>query len=189
MDELVRIVVAVSAEDVYWPELAISQHSRLQTTVGGNERCHSVLNGLSALDNQAREDDWVMVHDAARPCVRISDIRRLITQSQAAGIGGILAMRVRDTMKKSSINNEITETVNRDSLWHALTPQFFRFAQLKTALQAAIDDGFEVTDEASAMEHAGFHPLLVEGASDNIKVTLPADLSLAGFFLQQQAEE
>jgi 2-C-methyl-D-erythritol 4-phosphate cytidylyltransferase len=189
MDELVRIVVVVSAGDEYWPDLPISQHSRIQRADGGAERCYSVLNGLAALEGQAEENDWVLVHDAARPCVRIEDIRLLASRVQQSNDGGILAMRVRDTMKKSSKDNKIEDTVNRDSLWHALTPQIFRFARLKSALQAAIDDGFEVTDEASAMEHAGYHPLLVEGASDNIKVTLPEDMALAGFFLRRQAEE
>lgn len=189
MDELVRIVVVVSADDQYWPDLHISQHSRIQRADGGAERCYSVLNGLAALEGQAEENEWVLVHDAARPCVRIEDIRLLASRVQQDNDGGILAMRVRDTMKKSNKDNKIEGTVNRDSLWHALTPQMFRYARLKSALQAAIEDGFEVTDEASAMQHAGHHPLLVEGASDNIKVTLPDDLALAGFFLQRQAEE
>ena len=186
LQELVRIIVVVSADDAYWPELEVSQHSRIQRANGGTERCYSVLNGLIALEGQARDNDWVLVHDAARPCVRVSDMRLLISRAQDADNGAILAMRVRDTMKKSNKNNEIEETVNRESLWHALTPQLFRYGQLKQALLMAIDDGFEVTDEASAMEHAGKHPRLVEGASDNIKVTRPEDLSLAGFFLNKQ---
>ena len=188
LEELVRIIVVVSADDSYWPELEVSRHSRIQRADGGAERCYSVLNGLNALEGQARENDWVLVHDAARPCVRVSDIRRLIVKAMDSDDGAILAMRVRDTMKISNKNNEIKDTVNRDSLWHALTPQLFRFDQLKLALIKAIEDGYEVTDEASAMEHTGKHPLLVEGASDNIKVTLPEDLSLAGFFLDKQAE-
>ena len=188
LEELVRIIVVVSADDSYWPELEVSRHSRIQRADGGAERCYSVLNGLNALEGQARENDWVLVHDAARPCVRVNDIRRLIVKAMDSDDGAILAMRVRDTMKISNKNNEIKDTVNRDSLWHALTPQLFRFDQLKLALIKAIEDGYEVTDEASAMEHTGKHPLLVEGASDNIKVTLPEDLSLAGFFLDKQAE-
>jgi 2-C-methyl-D-erythritol 4-phosphate cytidylyltransferase len=187
LDELVRIIVVVSTDDGYWPELEVSRHSRIQRSDGGAERCYSVLNGLNALEGQASDNDWVLVHDAARPCVRVSDIRQLIARAQDTDDGAILAMRVRDTMKISNKNNKIKETINRDSMWHALTPQIFRFGQLKLALVKAIDDGFEVTDEASAMEHAGKHPLLVEGASDNIKVTLPEDLSLAGFFLNKQA--
>lgn len=187
LNEIMKLVVVVSADDEYWPELEISLNTRIQSTDGGRERCYSVLNGLLALDGQAEDDDWVLVHDAARPCVRISDIERLITAATQAENGAILAMRVKDTMKKSTNNNQIENTINRDSIWHALTPQMFRYAELKSALLKAIDDGFEVTDEASAMEHAGYHPLLVEGASDNIKVTLPEDLELAGFFLEQQA--
>ena len=189
LDEIVRIVVVVSADDPYWPELSISRHSRILQADGGSERCYSVLNGLQALQGEADEDDWILVHDAARPCVRSRDIRRLVDSATAAGKGGILAMKVRDTMKKSNNNNEIENTVNRDSLWHALTPQLFRYAELRTALTQALDDGFEVTDEASAMEHAGLQPLLVEGASDNIKVTMPEDIALAGFFLKTQETE
>ena len=189
MDEIVRIVVVVSANDSYWRDLNISRHSRILQADGGSERCYSVLNGLRALQGQADADDWVLVHDAARPCVRTRDIQLLVDAAIAAGKGGILAMRVRDTMKKSNDNNEIESTVNRDSLWHALTPQLFRYGELNNELQQALDDGFEVTDEASAMEHAGQQPLLVEGASDNIKVTLPEDLALADFFLRKQDSE
>ena len=100
--------------------------------------------------------------------------------------GGILAMPVRDTIKKSNNNNEIEDTVDRSSLWHAFTPQLFKYAELWEALRTAIDQGVLVTDEASAMEYAGYQPLLVEGASDNIKVTLPEDLALASYFLAHQ---
>ena len=186
--EVQKIVVAVSEGDEYWPELKIMAHERIETAEGGYQRCHSVLNGLHILNRLAEDSDWVLVHDAARPCVRVADIEKLIDTATARDQGAILAIPVRDTMKKSNDNNEIEETVERDFLWHALTPQLFKFGELKQALQAALDDGFEVTDEASAMEHAGFKPLLVEGHSDNIKVTLPQDLHLAAHFLTQQEE-
>lgn len=186
LEELQQVTVVISAEDEYWPDLAIRNDSRIQTADGGKERCHSVLNGLDSLANQAAADDWVLVHDAARPCVRIADIRRLIDAAMAANQGGILAMPVRDTIKNSTKNNKIENTVDRSSLWHAFTPQLFRYAELRQALQSAIDGDFQVTDEASAMEHAGRQPILVEGASDNIKVTLPEDLALASYFLTKQ---
>jgi len=186
LEELQQLTVVVSAEDEYWPDLDIRNDQRVQTANGGSERCHSVLNGLDSLADMAAADDWVLVHDAARPCVRITDIRRLIDSAMAADQGGILAMPVRDTIKKSSNNNEIQDTIDRSSLWHAFTPQLFRYAELRHALRSAIDKGFQVTDEASAMEYAGQQPLLVEGASDNIKVTLPEDLALASFFISHQ---
>ena len=186
LDELQQVTVAISAEDNYWSDLVIRNDQRIQTTIGGDERCHSVLNGLEALAGEAADSDWVLVHDAARPCVRIDDIRRLIAAARKSENGAILAIPVRDTIKKSNDNKEIECTVDRNSLWHALTPQLFKYGELRHALQLALADNFQVTDEASAMEYAGFTPLLVEGASDNIKVTLPEDLALAGFFIRNQ---
>jgi len=186
LDELQKVQVVISADDGYWSDLVILDDNRIQTTTGGSERCYSVLNGLEALQDEAAEEDWVLVHDAARPCVRIADIRRLIETARHENQGGILAIPVRDTIKNSINNNKIENTVDRNSLWHALTPQLFKYGELRKALQSALADNFQVTDEASAMEHAGYSPLLVEGASDNIKVTLPEDLALAGFFIRNQ---
>ena len=186
LEELQQVTVVISAEDNYWSDLVIRNDPHIQTTIGGDERCHSVLNGLEALTGDAADNDWVLVHDAARPCVRIDDIRRLISVARKSGNGAILAIPVRDTIKKSNNNKEIESTVDRDSLWHALTPQLFKYGELRHALQLALADDFQVTDEASAMEYAGYTPLLVEGASDNIKVTLPEDLALAGFFIRNQ---
>jgi len=186
LEELLQLTVVVSAEDEYWPDLGIRSNPRIHSTTGGSERCHSVLNGLESLADKAAADDWVLVHDAARPCVRITDIRRLIDAAITAKQGGILAMPVRDTIKLSNKINRIQNTVDRSSLWHALTPLLFRYAELRQALHSAIDNNFQVTDEASAMEYAGQQPVLVEGASDNIKVTLPEDLALASFFITKQ---
>ena len=186
LEELQQLIVVISAEDEYWPDLEISNHPQIHTTQGGKERCHSVLNGLDFIADHVDDDDWVLVHDAARPCVRVNDMQRLITTAYQKNKGGILAMPIRDTIKKSNNNNEIENTVDRDSLWHAFTPQLFKYAELWEALRTAIDQGVMVTDEASAMEYAGYQPLLVEGASDNIKVTLPEDLALASFFLANQ---
>lgn len=153
---------------------------------GGSQRCHSVLNGLKALAGKADSNDWVLVHDAARPCVRQHDLKQLCTQLAHHKVGGLLGVPARDTMKRAVDDFRVEKTVERTGLWHAYTPQMFRYELLRSALEAAIADGFAVTDEASAMEHAGHRPLMVEGHADNIKITRPEDLPLAEFFLRQQ---
>ena len=182
------IVVAISAEDTQWSKLAHEYSKPVQTVDGGKERCHSVLNALNALAGSAAADDWVLVHDAARPCVRSTDLEKLVADLKEHAVGGLLGVPVRDTMKRSDKNNIVTETVERNNLWHALTPQMFRFEQLQEALTKALEDGFLVTDEASAMEYAGHKPIMIEGHADNIKITRPEDLSLADYYLQQQNE-
>ena len=162
------------------------------TTPGGAERCHSVLNGLRHLSRQL--DDYaqagVLVHDAARPCVRADDVLRLIDIVGDQVDGGILAVPVSDTLKQSmqtdSRQKTIEKTIDRSTLWQAQTPQFFKLDLLADALEAALQQDKQVTDEASAMEMAGYHPCLVEGHTDNIKITRPEDLAMAAFFLQQQ---
>ena len=182
------VVVAISAEDEYWPALEIALDKPLWVVEGGVERCHSVLNALQELATRANEDDWVLVHDAARPCVRAEDITHLITKLTNDDVGGLLAVPVRDTMKRTGINQRVITTEDREGLWHALTPQMFRFGKLRHALEQALEDESLVTDEASAMELAEYEPLLVEGHADNIKVTRPEDLALAAFYLRQQGE-
>ena len=146
----------------------------------------SSLGFLQHCDDFDFDNDWVLVHDAVRPCVRIEDIERLITEAIQSAHGGLLAVPVRDTMKRAETNQRVISTEDRQGLWHALTPQIFRFGKLRHALEQAIEEEALVTDEASAMEQAGFEPLLVEGHADNIKVTRPEDLALAAFYLQQQ---
>ena len=148
---------------------------------GGVLRQDSVRAGVEAAAADGAE--LVAVHDAARPLVRRSDIEQLISRCLDANEGGILACRVRDTMKRGE--NSVAETVSREHLWHALTPQFFPTKMLRAALHDAIQAGVNVTDEASAMEWAGHKVLLIEGHSDNIKITQPADLALAAFYLEQ----
>lgn len=186
--QILHITVAISVDDPYWKESSLVSHERIHAVTGGSERCYSVLNALAAINSETEENHWVLVHDAARPCVRQSDIQNLISSVTQANQGGILAMRVRDTMKMSDDSNHILRTVDRQNLWHALTPQLFRYADLKQAIEHALSDGFEVTDEASAIEHAGQSPLLVEGSSDNIKITHPEDIKLAEFYLSQQVQ-
>lgn len=181
------IVVAVAADDRYWPAIDKRYSGRnVQGVTGGAERCHSVLNALDHLAGRVAAQDRVLVHDAARPCVRADDIERLIDVAGGDGNGGLLAVPVADTVKRADARQRVTATVDRNRLWRALTPQLFRIDLLRAALTAALNDGHLVTDDAAAMEHAGYQPLLVAGASDNIKITVPADLALAAFFLQQR---
>jgi len=162
------------------------QAHRLIRTTGGEERCHSVLNGLQALSGIAADQDWVMVHDAARPCVRGSDLLKLIESLASHAVGGLLGVPVHDTMKRTDACGVVQVTVPREALWHAQTPQMFRLGRLREVLEAALRDGYEVTDEASAMEHAGEQPQMVEGHTDNLKITRPEDLPLAELYLRQQ---
>jgi 2-C-methyl-D-erythritol 4-phosphate cytidylyltransferase len=179
------VVVAVAADDQRWDELKFQTNKPIIKTLGGEERCHSVKNALYEVSRHGNEQDWVLVHDAARPCLRHKDLNKLIAQLSDHMVGGLLAYPVKDTMKRSDDKQRIIETVDRNGLWHALTPQMFRLHLLRDALNKAIDDGFLVTDEASAVEHAGYKPKLVEGGSDNIKITNPEDLSLAEFYLSR----
>jgi 2-C-methyl-D-erythritol 4-phosphate cytidylyltransferase len=180
------IVVALSPDDPYWPGLHIDSAVPLHVAAGGQERCHSVLNALHLLVQHAEANDWVLVHDAARPCLTRADIDKLCAELRDDSVGGILAVPVRDTMKRADAEGRISATEDRNGLWHALTPQMFRLGLLTQALEQALADGFVVTDEASAAEHAGLKPKLVEGRADNIKVTRPEDLALAEFFLSRQ---
>jgi 2-C-methyl-D-erythritol 4-phosphate cytidylyltransferase len=181
------VVLVVAPGDDAWQSIRprYAKHS-LEVVDGGAERCHSVLNGLEALAGKAAPADWVLVHDAARPCVRRDDIRALMSGVEADSDGGLLGVPVADTMKRVAADGRVTATVDRGGLWHALTPQMFRLEALRAALRQAIAANSLVTDEASAMELAGYRPLMVQGHRDNIKITLPADLALAAFYLQAE---
>jgi 2-C-methyl-D-erythritol 4-phosphate cytidylyltransferase len=183
------VLVVLSPDDRWWPASAFCGHPRVIQVGGGAERCHSVRNALTVLAELAAVDDWVLVHDAARPCLRRGDLDRLMERLRGHPVGGLLGMPVRDTMKRANATDEVQETVSREGLWHAYTPQMFRLGPLRRALQQALDAGYLVTDDASAMELAGLPPLLVEGHPDNIKITRPADLGLAAFHLGQQETE
>ncbi len=187
-EKIAGIVVALAADDCYWPELRLPPRPKIHTAVGGAERCHSVLNALKAVGELAAPDDWVLVHDAARPCLRASDIDRLIDTLGGDPVGGILAAPVRDTMKRTDAALGITETVERTRLWHALTPQMFRCRLLAGAIERAVDQGRLITDEAQAVELAGHRARVVEGRPDNVKITHAQDLELAEFYLKQQRE-
>ncbi|MGH8583275.1 MAG: 2-C-methyl-D-erythritol 4-phosphate cytidylyltransferase [Gammaproteobacteria bacterium] len=183
------VVVALSADDPHWSTLSVARDQKVSITIGGAERCHSVLAALARLLQTADPQDWVLVHDAARPCLRRGDLDRLIARCSTHPVGGLLALPVRDTMKRADATGTVLETVSRVNLWHALTPQMFRIGRLNDALEAALAQGRLVTDEAEAMELSGQAPRLVEGQPDNIKVTLPRDLALAERYLQRQREE
>ncbi|MBV4368871.1 2-C-methyl-D-erythritol 4-phosphate cytidylyltransferase [Erwinia sp. BNK-24-b] len=177
-----RIIVAISPDDPYFFTLPIASDPRVQWVVGGKERADSVLAGLKA----ASTAHWVLVHDAARPCLHLDDLTRLLAITETSSVGGILAAPVRDTMKRAKPDDPaIAHTVEREALWHALTPQLFPLALLHDSLARALQEGATITDEASALEYCGYHPQLVMGRSDNIKVTRPEDLALAAFYLTQ----
>ncbi|NOT13556.1 MAG: 2-C-methyl-D-erythritol 4-phosphate cytidylyltransferase [Methylococcaceae bacterium] len=178
------IAVAISDEDPYWPELDISGHPAILTASGGKERADSVLSALKAIRSKAADSDWVLVHDAARPCITCQDIHRLIHLLQSDDVGGILALSSHDTLKNVQANS-IIGTLDRTHIWRALTPQMFRYGILKTALETTAGNP-AVTDEASALELQGFKPKIIEGRPDNIKITRPEDLALAQFYLEQQ---
>ncbi|MBW8054472.1 MAG: 2-C-methyl-D-erythritol 4-phosphate cytidylyltransferase [Nitrospira sp.] len=186
------VLVGLAAEDRDWASLkdAIARLPMfLGTYEGGAERADTVLNGLRALGANADPADWVMVHDAARPCIRHEDIDRLIRETQDHPDGGLLARPVADTVKRTDSTQLVQETVPRTHLWRALTPQLFPLERLTGALEQALAAGVTVTDEAAAIEHTGGHPRVVAGHADNIKITLADDLALAELFLKQQERE
>jgi 2-C-methyl-D-erythritol 4-phosphate cytidylyltransferase len=152
---------------------------KVVTAHGGSERSHSVRNGLAALSGRAAVDDWVLVHDAARPCVSRQDVDRLLDRVQAHPVGGLLAAPAADTLKRAGGDKEVLETVDRASLWRALTPQMFRYGRLCEALDRALGQGRSPTDEAQALEWMGQRPLVVEGSTTNIKITSADDLVIA----------
>lgn len=180
------VVVALATDDGHWERLGLDALAKVQVTPGGAERCHSVLAALQRLATRAHPEDWVLVHDAARPCLRSTDVDRLIAAGTGHPVGALLGLPVRDTMKRADLGKQVVETVPRSGLWHALTPQMFRLGMLAEALSRSIAQGVLVTDEAEAMERAGLHPLLVEGHADNLKVTHPEDLAMAEALLRER---
>ena len=183
------VVVAISGDDDIWKTLDISSHPKITVVEGGVERCHSVLNGLRAISDQASSNDWVLVHDAARPCLRNEDIDRLMDTLEGHDVGGLLGLPVKDTMKRADNTGTIQETVDREGLWHALTPQMFHLGVLIDSLENALSNDLIVTDEAQAIELIGLQPVLVEGHPGNIKITQNNDLALAELFLSQQEND
>jgi 2-C-methyl-D-erythritol 4-phosphate cytidylyltransferase/2-C-methyl-D-erythritol 2,4-cyclodiphosphate synthase len=172
------VVVALSKDDPHWPAVAAQLDSRkLSTCYGGAQRQDSVLNGLKSLSGAAAEDDWVLVHDAARPCLSAEDLGALIDALDLKCSGALLAAPVVDTMKREA--DGVVATIDRAGLWRALTPQAARLKDLKAALESAARAAVTVTDEAQALERAGIAVRLVAGSPFNIKVTRAEDLRMA----------
>lgn len=175
-----QVVVAIAKNDLWFKALAIANHHKVKCVCGGAERVDSVLAALNTIDGDA----YVLVHDAARPCISRKDIDKLIDHVLSTQQGAILASRVRDTMKRTDSFANITQTVEREHLWHALTPQMFNNRALLNAILNVKERG-QITDEASAMEMTEQPVTIIEGRSDNIKITRNEDLKLAEFYLKQ----
>ena len=173
------VLVAISPTDTFWPNLALANDSRVRAYFGAAERVGSVLNGLECLVGKAKDDDWVWVHDAARPCLSHVEIDALIRSLAHNEVGSLLAVPIVDTIKRADAQDRAALTVDRRGLWRAMTPQVFRFAQLRRALTSCLADEIQVTDDASAIEYCGGAPRLVSGSENNIKITRPHDLELA----------
>lgn len=180
------IVVALSENDTYWDTICKPDNVNIITAVGGTERCHSVFNALQVIQHEVDKDDWVMVHDAARPCFRIDDIAVLYARIQEhAAIGGLLGLPVADTLKRVNHDKHVVETVSREQLWRALTPQVFPYKTLYHALAKTLEDNIALTDDCQVVELIGEQPVIVESSAMNIKITRPDDLRLAEIYLQE----
>lgn len=175
------VIVALDAADRYFSALPVAQEPRLRTVPGGLRRCDSVRNALEAID--AADDAWVLVHDAARPCLAASDLDALLASLAQDPVGGLLAVPLADTLKRAAGAERVLKTPPREGMWRALTPQMFRLGLLREALRNAAESGREPTDEAQAIEWLEFAPKLVPGQASNIKVTVPSDLPLAAAVL------
>ena len=192
--------ISLASDDPYWGEVAArlaefpGRTAEIIVAAGGAERSQSVRKGLEALTTRATADDWVLVHDAARPCLSAHDLRQLLERLGSYRVGGILATPAADTLKRASVEAgkvpgpEIDQTVDRAGLWRALTPQMFRYGLLSNALDRALAAGRLPTDEAQALEWTGEHPVLVQGSAANIKITSADDLVLAAALLNAREE-
>jgi 2-C-methyl-D-erythritol 4-phosphate cytidylyltransferase len=188
--KLKRLLLVLAADDKHWPELGLANHPAIITAIGGVERHHSVNNGLLALQSEAVDEDWVLVHDAVRPCLSGSELNHLLLALASHPCGGILAVPVIDTLKQVDDTRQIQSTVARNSLWQAQTPQMFRYGILRQALAKAQQEKQMVTDEASAVEALSVPaPMIIEGKRTNSKVTTQADLAWVLSYLQQNELE
>lgn len=180
-----KIVVVLHADDAHWSSIKFINPTKLMTTVGGKSRAESVLQGLELLKELAQDHDWVLVHDAVRPCVSLRDIDRLIYHLKDHKVGGLLGVPVADTLKRIDETYNVCNTLNREKIWCAQTPQMFRFSVLYDALRSMLGSNSQITDESSAVEAMGNKPLMVQGDPRNIKITFPEDLLLAEKFLEK----
>ena len=187
--ENIQLVVAVGQTDALWQQLPVFQNPRIQTIKGGEERADSVRLALEHIQGKAEQDDWVLVHDVARPCVRVRDIQNLMTTLANHKVGGVLATPVSDTLKRVLKQKDIASTEDRSKLWAAQTPQMFRYGLLSKSLQSAVQDQWQPTDESAAIERLGYTPQVVEGSRDNIKITRSEDMAIAAAIMAYQQEQ
>jgi len=178
------VLVALAPGDRRWARLEYAEDPRVMTCEGGTKREHSLRAALDALQGRADDRDWIVVHDAARPCLRAEDLARLLNQVGGDPVGGLLAVPLSDTLKRADRNGRSRGTVGRESLWRALTPQMFRYGVLRRGLALCVDRERAVTDVESAVECLGLRPLLVRGRTDNIKITHAEDLAIADALLR-----
>ena len=184
--DLAGCVLAIGENDNFARTLSFDHKEKLHFCLGGVERVNSVFNALIYLSDIADEDDWVLVHDAARPCVTQENLQLLVNTAIAHNQSAILAIPVRDTLKLVHTENQIEKTVSRELLWQAQTPQMAKLKILKNALETALANHIVITDEASALEYINQAVQVVQGRSDNIKITYADDLELARLILQSQ---
>jgi len=180
-----KIIVAIHKKDAYWRTLPISSDPQIHTIEGGATRAESVWNGLNVLKVKANPNDWVLIHDAVRPCLTLEKLTQFIHKVQKEKIGGLMAIPVRDTLKHV-INGEVNKTIERENIWQAQTPQMFRYAYLYNALKRSRLHNTHAPDEASAIEQLGYHPKIIQGDNSNIKVTYAEDIDLANRLLRRK---
>ncbi len=179
-------VIAIKKQDREFRKSKFNNHDKhLATAIGGKERIHSVISALATLKPFIKDNDWVLVHDAVRPCVHAEEVQNLITQLKCHPIGGLLASPVVDTIKRATKEKNVQTTLDRTHLWHAQTPQMYRFGILSKALENAIQNHLNITDESSAIEHLGLKSALIATGKHNFKITTEQDLVLANFYLNQ----
>ena len=186
ISEIKKIVVALHPQDRWFSQLQPRLGERFVTVRGGDQRPRGVVNALRSISTAAQEQDWVLVHDAVRPCVSSSDIRKLLTELDHHAIGGLLGAPADNTLKQVDDQAVVRSTLNRGDIWNAFTPQMFRYGLPLAAIETAVENNTVVTDEASAIELMGQRPQMIEGARTNIKITHAADLALASKILELQ---
>lgn len=174
--QIEKIIVALNPADHLFKTLNLKHIEKIRAENGGKTRAHSVLNCLNSLSKVANEHDFVLVHDASRPFLTLKNIADLISACENHPVGGILGMPLVDTIKKVDTNNNIIETVSRENLWQAQTPQLFRYKILQHAIQSALNNKKNITDEASAIELLGYSPKMVLSSRENFKITYPEDM-------------
>jgi 2-C-methyl-D-erythritol 4-phosphate cytidylyltransferase len=182
------VTVALAEDDGIFGELVAPSYPEVRTVAGGASRAQTVMNGLTFILDRDPDCDWVLVHDAARPCLRSDVLERLLREGLECPDGAILAVPIHDTLKVADSSGRIAQTVDRSRYWAAQTPQLFPARDLAASLRTALDDGEPPTDEAAAMERAGRRPLLVPDRRSNIKITGPEDLAIAQAILQRRSD-